>query len=244
MKSNIRDNGTQFRVLLVAQDPALGHRLAQLLDGPSGFRLCRHVLDAAAAQSAIAAENPDLVVVDTDPENLGAFQLLRSIAGASDEPRILATSCRCDPAAAEKVLRASARGLLFKTDPPEEILSAFRAVTRGQIYVCRAVTMLLLKRLLSAPSQPARNGVESLTDRELGVFELLGAGLSKRAVAARLGLSCKTIESHAAKIQHRLGIKNAAALTVFACTWVQRGIRPSSLLSASHRSAVGERSVV
>jgi DNA-binding NarL/FixJ family response regulator len=178
-------------------------------------------------------------VADIDPNRTGAFPLLCRLAATGLECRLLATSLRCEPAEAEQLLRAGVRGLLLKTEPPEEILTAFRTVISGQIYVSRALTMPLLKRLLSESSASPRSGVDSLTDRELRVFELLGFGLSKREVAARLGLSCKTVESHRAKIQHRLGLESAAALAQYACTWAQRGLRAGS--RHPNGSALGER---
>jgi len=239
MKSSKPDIGPEFRVLLVDQDAAFGCRLAQALVGPSGFRLCGHVLDVAEAETAVAEQNPELVVADTDPDRTGALPLLSHLAATDPERRLLATSLRCEPAEAERVLRAGARGLLLKTEPAEEILTAFRTVIRGQIYVSRALTMPLLKRLLSEPAASPRSGVDSLTDRELRVFELLGFGLSKREVAARLGLSCKTVESHRAKIQHRLGLESAAALAQYACAWAQRGLRAGR--PHPNGSALGER---
>ena len=239
MKSSKPDIGPEFRVLLVDQDAAFGCRLAQALVGPSGFRLCGHVLNVAEAETAVTEQNPELVVADTDPDRTGALPLLSHLAATDPERRLLATSLRCEPAEAERVLRAGARGLLLKTEPAEEILTAFRTVVRGQIYVSRALTMPLLKRLLSEPAASSRSGVDSLTDRELRVFELLGFGLSKREVAARLGLSCKTVESHQAKIQHRLGLESAAALAQYACSWAQRGLRAGR--PHPNGSALGER---
>jgi DNA-binding NarL/FixJ family response regulator len=239
MKSSKPDIGPEFRVLLVDQDAAFGCRLAQALVGPSGFRLCGHVLDVAEAETAVAEKNPELVVADTDPDRTGALPLLSRLAATGPERRLLATSLRCEPAEAERVLRAGARGLLLRTEPAEEILTAFRTVIRGQIYVSRALTMPLLKRLLSEPPASPRSGVDSLTDRELRVFELLGSGLSKREVAARLGLSCKTVESHRAKIQHRLGLESAAALAQYACAWAQRGLRAGR--PHPNGSVLGER---
>ena len=229
MNTSKPDIGPLCRVLLVDQDAAFGSRLAQVLEGPCGFRLCGQVLDAAAAEAAVAEHDPELVVADTDPDRTGALPFLGRLAAAAPGRRLLATSRRCDPAEAEEVLRAGAGGLLLKTEPAEEILTAFRTVIRGQTYVSRSLTIPLLKRLLNEPAAGPRTGVDSLTDRELCVFELLGLGLSKREVAARLGLSCKTVESHRAKIQHRLGLPSAAALTQFACAWAQRGLRRGPL---------------
>jgi DNA-binding NarL/FixJ family response regulator len=239
MKSDKPDIGPQFRVLLVDQDVAFGGRLAQALDGPCGFRLCGQVPDVAEAERAVAERNPNLVVADIDPNRTGAFPLLCRLAATGPEFRLLATSLRCEPADAERVLRAGARGLLLKTEPLEEIVTAFQTVISGQIFVSRALTMPLLKRLLSQSSASPRSGVDSLTDRELRVFELLGFGLSKREVAARLGLSCKTVESHRAKIQHRLGLENSSALAQYACAWAQRGLRASH--PNPNRSALGQR---
>ncbi len=236
MKGDKNNAGPVFRVLLVDQDAAFGPRLAHALAGGCVFRLSGQVLDVAEAEKAVAEENPDLVVGDIDPYRTGALPLLCRLATARPELRLLATSLRCEPAEAEHLLRAGALGLLLKTEPAEEILAALQTVIRGQIYVSRALTMPLLKRLLSEPSAYPRTGVDSLTDRELRVFELLGFGLTKREVAARLGLSCKTIESHRTKIQHRLGLEGATALAQYACAWAQRSLRADQ-----PRAAIGTR---
>ena len=240
MKSDKPDIAPVFRVLLVDQDAAFASRLAQTLEQPCGFRLCGHFLAVAEAEKAVAEKNPDLVMADIDPSRTGALPLLCRLAATGLECKLLATSQRCEPAEAEHVLRAGARGLLLKSDPAEEILIALQTVIQGQIYVSRALTMPLLKRLLSEPSTSPRSGVDSLTDRELRVFELLGFGLSKREVAARLGLSCKTIESHRAKIQHRLGLESSTALAQYACAWAQRGLRAGRPHTSSP-SALGRR---
>ncbi len=239
MKSSKPNTGALVRVLLVDSDPAAGRRLVRLFEGACGFRLCGQAQDLAEAQRVMAAEAPDLLIVDTDLNRAAALQFFSSLAGVA-QCRVLATSRHSDAAQAEQVLRTGISGFLLKTEPTHEILSAFRAVLRGQHYVSRAVAMPLLKRLLSERPRWARTGIESLTDRELRIFELLGLGLSKREVAARLGLSCKTVESHRAKIQHRLGLKSAADLAQCAFAWVQRGL-PSDT-AASYSRIIGERS--
>ncbi len=239
MKSSKSNTAALVRVLLVDPDPAAGRRLARLFEGACGFRLCGQVADLAEAQRSIALEHPDLLVVDTDFDRAGVLQFLSTVAGALP-CRILATSRQSDAVQAEQILRAGVHGYLLKTEPSHEVLNAFRSVLRGQHYASRAVAMPLLKRLLIEQPRWARTGIESLTDRELRVFELLGLGLSKREVAARLGLSCKTVESHRSKIQHRLGLKSAADLAQCAFAWVQRGLPSDG--AASYRAIIGDRS--
>jgi DNA-binding NarL/FixJ family response regulator len=224
MKSRKHDSHPQVRVLLADQDASFAYRLAQVLIGPCGFRLCGHVLDRSVAPAAVAGANPDLVLVDTDRDSTGALNLIGRLAAAGPRRRFIATMRRSEPEEAERALRAGALGVLLKSEPEPEILDALRTVAGGRMYVSRAISAPLLKRLLNQPSTCARSGVDSLTGRELRIFELFGFGLSKREVANRLGLSCKTVESHRSKIQHRLGVEGAAEFTQFACAWVQRGL--------------------
>jgi DNA-binding NarL/FixJ family response regulator len=85
-------------------------------------------------------------------------------------------------------------------------------VASGETFVSAKLVLPLLKRLLNKPARLAPEGIEGLTDRELQIFDLLAQGFGTREVAERLRLSCKTVNCHRAKIQHRLGVGNAAAL--------------------------------
>jgi DNA-binding NarL/FixJ family response regulator len=218
MKSGGKPNGgPQGRVLLVDRDPAFARRLAEIFGVAGPFCLCSHVPDATAALAAISMEKPDLVLVDCEADSAAALQLIRTLAGTHPERRVLGLSRRGDPAEAEQMFISGARGVLLRSDPPEEILGAFRTVLKGLLHVSRPLTAPLLQRLLAQSAKSATSGLEGLTDREFRIFELLGLGLSTRDIAARLGLSCKTVDSHRAKIQHRLGLKNAADLSRSAC---------------------------
>jgi DNA-binding NarL/FixJ family response regulator len=209
----------------VDSDGAFGRRLAQILEVSPEFRLCGSVPDMAAAQAIVAVESPELVLADCDRHSPAELASLLQFQTASAPLSVLAITRHCPAERAEQIFQAGLSGLLLKTEPAEEIRNALRTVLRGQVYASWSVAMPLLKRLLSKPSAPACTGMDSLTDRELRVFELFGFGLSKREVAARLGLSCKTIESHRTKIEHRLGVEGATALAQYAFTWVQRCLR-------------------
>jgi DNA-binding NarL/FixJ family response regulator len=122
---------------------------------------------------------------------------------------------------AERALRAGARGYVMKQESSEDILNAIRTVMGGDLYLSRRMTPLLLRRLLTADTD-ASGTLACLSDRELHVFQLLGAGLSSRQIAEELKLSIKTVETHRENIKHKLRIPNAAELVKQASAWVLR----------------------
>ena len=112
---------------------------------------------------------------------------------------------------AERCLRAGADGVLGKHEPEHRVLEAIRTVLAGGSVVPPG----LLRRMVRRDSP-----VDALTDRECEVLEWIGRGESTRAIAAVLGLSVRTIESHRANIKRKLGIGSAPRLIRFAVRWV------------------------
>src|SRR5205085_11421774 len=103
----------------------------------------------------------------------------------------------------------------------EEVLVAIRSILKGETYVSRKMSALVLHKLLRQTSGSPDSGIQSLTNRELQVFQLLGAGSSTRQIAQALNLSVKTIETYRGNIKNKLGFKDGAALVSQAKEWVQ-----------------------
>ena len=117
-------------------------------------------------------------------------------------------------------------------EPPKAILTAIRTVLANEIYVRRNIAARLLHRFVanSAPHQPVHlEGTKSLTERELQVLQLIGAGHSTRAIAGVFKLSVKTVETHREHLKHKLGLRSASELTQFAIGWLYRQV-PQPLL--------------
>ena len=119
---------------------------------------------------------------------------------------------------AERALRAGGMGYINKARPGIEILDAVRKVARGEIALSQPMIDRLVRQGVRR-SPDADTGVESLSDRELEVFELFGRGLSKHEIAERLNLSTKTVEAHREHIKTRLNLKNATELVRYAALW-------------------------
>jgi len=119
------------------------------------------------------------------------------------------------------VLRAGARGYITKQNATREILSAIHRVLSGEIYLSEAVASTVLERLTSHPHGPVDSRTDSLTDRELQVFELTGVGLSTREIAERLRVDIKTVETYRARLKEKMNLKDGTELLKVAIRWNQ-----------------------
>jgi DNA-binding NarL/FixJ family response regulator len=122
---------------------------------------------------------------------------------------------------AERALQAGACGYVMKNCSAEEILGAIRMVLAGDFYVSRKIGMLALREMAGKGPRLKSRGLGKLTDRELQVFGLLGAGMTTQKIAARLCLSPKTIQTHRENIKHKLGLSHANELERHATLWVE-----------------------
>jgi len=109
----------------------------------------------------------------------------------------------------------------MKQEASESIVYAIREVLSGKIYASKNVMDSLLTRFIDGPQDSLDSPVQSLTDRELEVFQLIGDGLSISDIAKRLNLSVKTIGTYRERIKEKLQLKNATELLRYAMNWVE-----------------------
>ncbi|MBI4660410.1 MAG: response regulator transcription factor [Verrucomicrobia bacterium] len=209
------------RILIVDDHPLLRAGLIQFIDRQKDMICCGEADGAASTQNAVLAYKPDLVLLDLRLRGEDGLELIKSLKSQHPKLLILVIS-QCDEMLyAERALRAGARGYIMKEEATEEVLFAIRAVLGGELYLSRKLAIRLVRKTIeSRPLMPGP-GVESLTDRELQVFQLLGSGLSTRQIAERLNLSFKTIETYRENIKHKLGLGGAADLVRYATRWVE-----------------------
>jgi DNA-binding NarL/FixJ family response regulator len=121
---------------------------------------------------------------------------------------------------AERALRAGALGYVNKQEMSEKIIDAIRCVLDGKIYLSQRMTERLLQRAVGSTPQLAPSPIESLSDRELEVFKLIGKGRTTRQIAGELHLSVKTVETHRENIKSKLNVPNSVELGREAVQWV------------------------
>jgi DNA-binding NarL/FixJ family response regulator len=216
------------RILVVDDHPMIREGLVRLISRQSDLACCGEAGTVAETLSGVAAQKPDLVILDLRLKGGDGLELIKSLKSQYPDLRILILSQYEAPLYAERALRAGALGYVVKEQAAEEVLTAVRTVLAGQVYLTRGMAALLLHKFVGVTGKSTQNGVQDLTDRELHVLHLLGAGLSTREIAAELKLSFKTIETHRENIKRKLGLPGAAALIHYATNWNRQQMSLSS----------------
>ncbi len=217
-KANLKG---QTRVMVVDDHPLVREGLQAMISRQPDLICCGEADSAAGTQEAIESCKPDLLLLDLRLRSDDGLELVKALIARFPSLRILVISQFDEALYAERALRAGARGYVMKEQVTDEVLNAIRTILAGELYVSPRIAALALHKMIETRPAAPRGGLESLTDRELQVFQLLGAGLSTRHIATKLHLSFKTVETHRENIKHKLGLPDAAELARRAADWVQ-----------------------
>lgn len=221
------------RVVAVDAHPVVRRGVAQIVAAASDLELVAEAGRRHDAQRLVTQHAPDLVVTGLALDGADGFELISWIQGNQVAVRVLVLSGRDPCVCGERALRAGALGFVGKDAAPDEILAAMRDVLAGRMHAPPALTGRIMRamggRRSSDPSGGGDDPIEQLSDRERQVFEAFGAGRSAREVAASLAISVKTVASHRANIQVKLGLASRAEFVRRAVLWVgDPGDGPSS----------------
>lgn len=199
--------------IVVADDHAVVRGgLRRLLDAEEDLHVVAEAGDVEETKAQVAEHRPGILLLDLHMPGGGSLQALRAIRDASPKTGILVLTMQDDPGYAREAMLRGARGYLLKEAEEADLLQAVRTVASGSTYLQPE----LGARLLAAPSP--------LTARERDVLRLLALGHTNAETAERLHLSVRTVETHRANIQSKLGISNRAELV--------RHARESGLISS------------
>jgi len=208
------------RVLLVDDHALVRRGLADLVGDEPDLEVCGEAADAAEALARVAELCPDVVVVDLSLKTGHGLDLIKRLRARDDGPKVLVLSMHDEALFAERALRAGALGYVNKQEAPAKVVEALRQVLAGKVYLSGTMTERLLKRAAGGAETGGRLPSETLSDRELTVFDMIGQGLATREIAERLHLSIKTVETYREHIKAKLGLKNSAELGRHAAQWV------------------------
>jgi DNA-binding NarL/FixJ family response regulator len=203
-------------VFVVDDHPIVRQGLVQLLNNEPDLIVCGQGEEAYQSLRAIREASPDLALLDVSLKDSDGIELLKELQAQLPELPVLILSMHDESLYAERALRAGARGYIMKQEAPQTLLSAIRRVLEGQVYVSDKMGETLLQRMVRGKKPTADLPMDRLTDRELEVFRMIGAGLSVKEIADKLYLSVKTVEAHREHIKEKLNIKSSAELLRFA----------------------------
>lgn len=212
------DDKAKSRVLIVDDSAVAREGVAAIIGRDSRFMLCGSALNYQEANELLEKEKPDLLVIEPFLANRDGIFLIKELAQRFSGTRILAISKQPEAVYAERALRAGASGYWMKNGTAGELIHAIETVLSGELYVSPRIALLAVHKLVGRPL-PNGSRVDALTDRELHVFALVGAGFGTGRIAKELGLSPRTIETYHEHIKLKLGYTNAKALHRGAREW-------------------------
>jgi DNA-binding NarL/FixJ family response regulator len=211
--------GCMPRVLIVDDHPIVRMGVRAMLAQASGIEVCGEAGSTAEALRLLSAEKPDVTVLDLMLGGRDGADFVKQCLRACPQTRILVLSQYDEALYAERVLKAGARGYLMKGEALDNLLHALDTVLRGDIAVSSRMNAQLLGRRFGGSSAERYSG---LSNREMQIFLLIGAGRSTGAIAAELCLSPKTVGAHRENIKIKLGLGSATDLEREALLHVER----------------------
>ena len=173
--------------------------------------------EAASADEAMLMATdlrPDLILLDLNLPGTDGLALLRELVPRLPETRVVILSVSDSRRDLMRAIRNGAAGYVTKDLSPDALQRAVRGIRRGELPMSRAMASALVEELAGSarrgPTTADDEPMSTLSDREREVLSHLAEGLTDREIAARLGISPRTVETHVGSILQKLEVRNRA----------------------------------
>lgn len=210
--------GTRVKIFIVEDHPVYRLGLKELIGQEPDMTVCGDAEDAATAWQLIKKTEPDIIIIDLLLKNSSGIDLIKDIKKLRDDAYVLVVSMLDEMQYAERAFAAGASGYIMKHEASVVIVDAIRTMLSGRRYMSGKVTEALVDRAIGNTSRKV-SGIESLSDRELEIFRLIGNGYSTGRIALRLRIKVKTVGTYRERIKQKLGIESSASLVREAMRW-------------------------
>ncbi|MEY4761637.1 MAG: hypothetical protein RLZZ200_1493 [Pseudomonadota bacterium] len=229
-----KEERSAHKVLVVEDHPLFREALVARLGLEPGVSECLEAASVQEARRMLLEHDFAAMVTDISLTDGTGLDLIRRMRAEGHRMPVLVVSALDESVYGERAFRAGAQGFVHKLETPARIIEALHAVLSGGLYLSQVVSRAISQSSSRSPGESG-NGIESLSDREMQIYSLLGQGQGTREIAERLFLSPHTVESHRERIRAKLGLRNSMALVQSALRWsleeggLLRGADPDNL---------------
>lgn len=200
------------RIVIVDDHEFLRNGLRMRLARKAGLEVAGEAGNASEALGIIRETHPDLVVLDLGLPDRNGIEVATEIRATWPGIKIIVLTGDSKDAAAHEAIRAGVDGFVRKEDSADELLRAISVVAGGQSYLSPCATTAVARSFRQPPEPPAATQVTPLAEREREVLQGLAEGLVYKEIAARLGLSVRTVETYRARLVRKTGCSTRADL--------------------------------
>jgi two-component system response regulator NreC len=191
--------------IVLADDHTVVRRaLRVLLEEEPGFEVVAEADDADAAVRYLRGHKPDVLILDLNMPGRPSLEAIPDMKEASPETKIVVLTMQKEPAFARQALQLGVLGYVLKEAADDELVQAVRSAAAGETYLQPA----LGAKLAAEPEKAASD----LSERETDVLRLIALGHTNAEIAEQLYISVRTVETHRAHIQQKLGVSSRAEL--------------------------------
>ena len=170
------------------------------------------------ARHYLKTELPDAIILDLNLKDQSGLEFIKDLISQKKQIPILVLSVNEEKLFAERCLVAGSRGYLCKTASVSEVIDAVRRIIAGDIVVSPDVSSQFMNRLVCGKSTPLTvvsmtDKIQSLSDRELEVFQMLGSGKSSKEIGSILNISVHTVNTYRKHIIEKNGYHNSPGVS-------------------------------
>jgi DNA-binding NarL/FixJ family response regulator len=207
----------EIRVLIADDHAVVREGIQSVLHAGEGFTVVGAAATGDEALAMATAHRPDVVVLDISMPGKTGLEVAAEIRQALPATRVLMLSIHDHAEYVMESVRAGADGYLRKDAAPGELREAVRAVHRGDSFFSAPVARQLGEGVRAEAERDVRRArLDSLSTREREVLQGIVSGETNKEIAARLGISPRTVETHRESVMRKLEIRTVAGLTRFA----------------------------
>jgi two-component system, NarL family, response regulator NreC len=202
----------RIRILLADDHAVVRQGFKMILSAQPEMEIVGEAGNGREAIELAESLKPDIVVMDVAMPELNGIEATRRLSTSSPHARVIALSMHKDNVYVREILRAGARGYLLKDSVAADVVSAIRAVARGESYLSPAVSNAVLDDYRKHVTNP----IDLLSSREREVLQMLAEGKTNKEIAVVLNLSVYTVDAHRGRIMEKLNVHSINELVRFA----------------------------
>ena len=206
----------KVRVMLADDHQMMREGLRMFVSRQADMEVVAEADNGTTAVALAQKFQPDVLLMDVSMPEMNGLKATEILHDSHPSIKVLPVTRHADGGYLEQLLRAGARGYVLKQSGSEELVRAIRAVAGGHSYLDPAMTEQVVGVVSHSSTYAAHHWGTNLSNQEEKVLRLIAWGALSRQIAARLGISIKTVESHKANAMSKLGMTDRLDIVRYA----------------------------